>query len=230
MKTHRFFVDSNIKLKGEITLSDREVIHQIKDVLRLKAGMEIILLDGNGTEFHGELTLVSKDGIKVNEISIKKSSNNSKIKMNLYFAMIKKDKAEWILQKCTELGVYSFYPVISERTEKSNLNIERAEKIIKEASEQSERNDLPVLHEVVSLEDALGEAQHPVVALHMEGSKIDVSQLRDPIALSVFVGPEGGWGEKDLELFKKHDVKLVSISPNVLRAETASVAVVSKLL
>jgi 16S rRNA (uracil1498-N3)-methyltransferase len=230
MKTQRFFIDPSIKLSGEVTIADRDVIHQIKDVLRLRAGESIIFLDGNGSEFHGELTLVSKDKIIANEKEMKKVSNNSKIKMNLYFAMIKKDKAEWVLQKCTELGVSEFYPVISERTEKPSLNIERAEKIIKEASEQSERVDLPMLHKIISLEEALSEVESNVIVLHTEGTKIDVSQLHASSSLSVFIGPEGGWGEKDLALFKKHNVLLVSMGQNILRAETASVAVSSLIL
>lgn len=230
MKTQRFFIDPSIKLSGEVAITDRDVIHQIKDVLRLRAGESIIFLDGKGIEFHGELTLVSKDKIIAYEKEMKKVSNNSKIKMNLYFSMIKKDKAEWVLQKCTELGVSEFYPVISERTEKPSLNIERAEKIIKEASEQSERVNMPVLHKIVSLEDALSDAKSNVIVLHTEGTKIDVSQLQSSTALSVFVGPEGGWGEKDLALFEKHNVLLVSMGQNILRAETASVAISSLIL
>lgn len=230
MKTQRFFIDPSINLSGEVTITDQDVIHQIKDVLRLRAGESIIFLDGNGTEFHGELTLVSKYKIIAYEKEMKKVSNNSKIKMNLYFSMIKKDKAEWVLQKCTELGVSEFYPIISERTEKPNLNIERAEKIIKEASEQSERANMPVLHKIISLEDALNDAESNVIVLHTEGNKIDVSQLHNSTALSVFVGPEGGWGEKDLALFVKYNVSLVSMGQNVLRAETASVAVSSLIL
>lgn len=232
MKTHRFFVDLKMPVQGEITLSDREVIHQIKDVLRLRPGNSIALLDGSGTEFHGELSLVSKDKVIVHisdEGTIKKDSNTSKIKMKLFFAMIKKDKAEWVLQKCTELGVSSFHPVLSERTEKPNLNMDRAEKIIKEAAEQSERAELPVLHEIVSLEAALAECETPKIALHMDGERLDVSRFAGG-EVAVFVGPEGGWGEKDMALFKDYGVSLVSINPHVLRAETASVAVSALLL
>lgn len=231
MKQHRFFVKENIEQGGNVILRDPDIIHQIKDVLRLRLGASVVLLDNKSTEFHGELELISKGEIRINEILMKKVSNNSKIKMNLYFSMIKKDKAEWILQKCTEIGVSEFHPVISDRTEKINLNIERAEKIIREASEQSERVDLPKLYEAVSLEKALAEVQPPIVALHINGEKIDVSQHRGSTsAISVFVGPEGGWSETDLDLFKKHNVKLVSIGQNVLRAETASVAVTSLIL
>lgn len=230
MKTHRFFVDQNTKLSGEVSITDRELIHQIKDVLRLKVGMSVIFLNRDGKEFHGELTLVSKDGIKASEISIKKSSNFPKLNVKLYFSMIKKDKAEWVLQKCTELGVSEFHPVISERTEKSKINFDRVEKIIREAAEQSERSDLPILFEPIELEQALEECETEKIVLHMEGQKIDVSQLKEQESLAIFIGPEGGWGNKDLELFKKHDVKIVSLGENVLRAETASIAVSSLIL
>ena len=156
--------------------------------------------------------------------------NICKNEVILFASLIKKDKFEWVLEKCTELGVSKFIPIISERSEKKGLNIERARKIIKEASEQSERGLMPEICEPISLEDVLVDLNCEAIALHLSGERFDSSKLNNISKLGLFVGPEGGWGENDIELFKKSNVELITLGSQVLRAETASVAACAKLL
>lgn len=240
MKQHRFFINQIITDQEEIALSDTAVIHQIKDVLRLRRGDHIILLDGEGSEFFGEIKDFTNTSLLVSKEKIEKSSNFPKEKINLCFSMVKKDKVEWVLQKCTEIGVSHFKPVISDRTEKSIIKMDRAEKIIKEAAEQSEQAMLPTLEAPQDLERVLEEVtqlcetQNCVrLALHMSGDLLSVSHPAESLSgknIFVFIGPEGGWSEKDIALFEKYGVDLVSIGQSVLRAETASVAIASLLL
>jgi 16S rRNA (uracil1498-N3)-methyltransferase len=113
------------------------------------------------------------------------------------------------------------------------MNMERANKIILEAIEQSERADTLILDDPVSLEEAINtcETSLPIV-LDLNGEKLDVTQFSENKnkKIEVFVGPEGGWGEKDLKLFKEKNCKKIKIGENVLRAETAAVAISSLLL
>ena len=150
--------------------------------------------------------------------------------MTIFASLIKKDKFEWVLEKCTELGVSHFVPVISERSEKKDLNIERAEKILKEASEQSERGILPTICEPLSLREALENTDFPVFAFNLDGEKSDFEKIKTFERVGILIGPEGGWGKKDSEIFKEKNILCVTLGLQVLRAETASVAVASKIL
>jgi len=247
MKKHRFFIKEKIGNNDKITITDQTMIHQMKDVLRLRSGDHVILLDENdfGKELHGTINTLSKKEAVILKESFdfaqdKENSQFPKNKITLCSSMIKKDKYEWVLQKGTEIGITEFMPVISQRTEKVNLNIERAEKIIREAAEQSERSDLPKLSSPEDLEDVLQFLQSretQIIVLNMGAEKLDVSQFGRSSApelnsfqIAVFIGPEGGWSEKDIDTFKIHDVKFVSLGKNVLRAETASIAITALLL
>jgi 16S rRNA (uracil1498-N3)-methyltransferase len=238
MKLHRFFIDKKIEDKQELFISDLNIIHQIKNVLRLKVGDEIVLLDGLGVEFVGQIAKLEKTEIVVSKVSFKVLKNVSQVSVKLAPALLKKDKYEWVLQKCTELGVDSFTPIISERTEKTGFNFERAIKIVKEASEQSERVIIPDVSEPILLHNFLEnnfvDKKIKIYALELGEVKIDLENICSEfsgqgIVPIILVGPEGGWGEKDLEIFEKFNVEKVSLGKQVLRAETASVAVSSLL-
>ena len=230
MKIHRFFVREEINTKSsEVLLSDPAVVHQIKYVLRLRKNDEVILLNGEGTEFHGRIKILSKSQAVIAKIDVKEKSIKSEIEIHLFVALIKKDKFEWVLQKATELGVSRITPILSDRTEKQKLNMDRADKIVREASEQSGRVDFPFVDEPITLKEAISICETPIV-LDLEGEPIDVTQLRETGNVSIFVGPEGGWSKKDFEQFEKKEYKRVTMGPQILRAETASVAIASLLL
>jgi len=124
------------------------------------------------------------------------------------------------------LGVSNIVPVLSERTENQNINIERIERIIKEASEQSERGKLPVLHESIEIENI----PEDIYALHMDGKSFADSDIKDQKIVKVLIGPEGGLGEKDFFIFKEKNIEIVSLGKQVLRAETASIAICSLIM
>jgi len=234
MKTHRFFIEQKIEDTPEIIIANPNIIHQMKNVLRLQPGDPIILLDGTGIEYHAKVKVLLKKESIFSKEKIKKVDENLGLKLDLVPAIIKKDKYEWVLQKCTEIGVNSFSPVISERTEKTKVNMSRAEVIVKEAAEQSERNTLPIIKEPVSLEKFLENMvennMQNIYVLDFCETKIDVSHLKSQSSVTLLIGPEGGWGEEDIKLFDKYSVKRISLGEQILRAETASVAVSSLLM
>jgi 16S rRNA (uracil1498-N3)-methyltransferase len=230
MKLQRFFVDNELKEENEVIITDVDFVHQIFHVFRKKVGDEIVLLDNSGFEYLAEITSLNKKEVNVRVINKKQVENILKNEVILFAALIKKDKFEWVLEKCTELGVSKFVPIISERSEKKGLNIERARKIIKEASEQSERGFMPEICEPIDLEEALKGLNCEAVVLHLNGGLFNTEKLKSIEKVGLFIGPEGGWGEKDIAIFEKNNVPLVTLGAQVLRAETASMAVSSKLL
>ena len=234
-KAPRFFIEQKISENVELIISDEKIIHQIKNVLRKKEGEEVIFLDGKGSEFFGTISNISKNEIMIekNKIEFYKNNifENKNQKIILAPAILKKDNFELILQKCTEIGIKKFQPIISERTEKDNLNFERLEKISKEASEQSEKIFLPEIFETKKLEDFLSrQTSKNIFTLEFNYEEFEISKFKKMSGEIIFlVGPEGGWGETDIKLFEKFKVKKVSLGSQIMRAETASIALSSLL-
>jgi 16S rRNA (uracil1498-N3)-methyltransferase len=237
MRFHRFFIDEQLRNKSDITLFDDAIIHQLKDVFRFHTGDKLILLDNSGYEYISEISLLAKGKaeIKIVDSSMSENLPEKTTEVWLLAALVKKDNFEWILEKCTEIGVSHFVPVVSARSEKKDLNQERAEKIIREAAEQSGRGIMPVLHEVMSFEDAISEAQKENVHLasfHVEG-EIFTHEIREKLIknkrLGILIGPEGGWSEKEIEFLKEKNIPIYSLGKQILRAETAA-AITSALL
>ncbi len=245
MRLHRFFIEEHLRNKKDITIYDDEVIHQWKDVFRLRAGDQVILLDDSGFEYIAEVVLLAKGKAELKIIDTSAAENIPTKEIWLFASLIKKDNYEWVLEKATEIGVSHFVPIISDRTEKKDINMERAVKIVKEASEQSGRGKLPIVHEPVSLRDILGDSNlnsssdfnidipQGIIAFDQSGENFDAS-TRDDLrgsedSLGILIGPEGGWSPKELELFKEKNIQVYSLGKQVLRAETAAI-VISALL
>ncbi|HAO64534.1 TPA: hypothetical protein DCQ44_00965 [Candidatus Taylorbacteria bacterium] len=232
MRLHNFFIDQKIGEAKLIRLEDAELLHQLKNVFRLEKDAQIVLLDNSGFQFRSRVELLTKsegvfEVLEVTENKVKPARG-----VCLCVSMIKKDNFEWILEKGTELGVSYFIPIVSERSIKTNFNHERGLKIMKEASEQSGRAKLPGLYEVITLETALQQVEKDkffAIAFHKDGKKFD-PKIADPKMNAVFIGPEGGWSEAELEAFKKYGVEIYSLGDQTLRAETAAIAASALLL
>ena len=233
MKIHRFFVEDGLGEKEQISLANPEVLHQMSKVFRFKAGETVILFDGTGCEKVCEITLLTK---KVAEFTVKESREglaSPAQKITMYLSVIKKDNFEWVLQKGTELGVVRFVPIISERSEKKDINLERAKKIVVEATEQSGWASVPEIAEPISFASLLEKAQglpEILVAFHPEGAPFQKSLLADKKPVGILVGPEGGFSDKEIDLFKSKNIPIYSLGKQTLRAETAGVAIASLLL
>ena len=148
------------------------------------------------------------------------------------FSLLKKDKNDWVLQKCTELGVSHFILIISERTEKTGFDVERAEKIVIEASEQCGRSDIPCIREPITVEKVIDELSGKVELLVAEQSSLSHSSSINPQTsrpMGVLVGPEGGWTDSEEQLFTDKGLKHLALSDFTLRAETACITAASLL-
>jgi len=221
MKLHHFIINQNLTI-GTMIVNDFEFVHQLKDVLKLKTGEKIVVCDGQGNFGEAEIMKFGNKEIILELSDIKFQEKRREV--NLYCAILKKDNFEWVAQKATEVGVSKIIPVLTERTVKTNLNFERLEKIVREAAEQSERAWLPEVGEIVEFKKAIKDAKGEKIMFEASGehSPQPLSICREG-GTSVFVGPEGGWSEKEIALARENNFQILSLGKNILRAETAAI-------
>ncbi len=229
MRLHRFYTPEEIGDKDSVVIRDSALIHQLLSVFRFTVGGQIILFDNTGFEYYILISSLENGEIMGSVISKKESKNTPARELHLFYSITKKDTFEWVLEKGTELGVTRFIPILSDRSEKKNINIERAEKILIEASEQSGRATLPVLSQIMNLEDAIN-AEFPCFAFDPKGDTFTIEHAQNYSPLGIFVGPEGGWTDREIFLFKKNNMRVYSLGHQTLRAETAAVAISSLIL
>ncbi len=229
MKLQRFFCEEKLNGKSKVSITRDTLVNQLKNVFRFVTGDKIILFDNSGFDFHASICGYDKDVVTLDINSVTENVVLPLRETYLFASLVKKDNFEWILEKATELGVSHIVPIISDRTEKKDLNLERVKKIIVEAAEQSGRGTLPVLYEVTDLESALTKYAHiKSIAWHTQSPKFVSQDVAD--TLGAYIGPEGGWTQSEIELFNKHGVHSRSLGPQVLRSETAVIAVISRLV
>ncbi len=212
-------------------MTNKEALNQLKKVLRIDTGDNLILLDNSGKEYLVKVENISKEVLKGVVEDVKENQNEPELKITLYQAICKKDKFEWVLQKGTEVGISGFVPMITERTEKLGLNRERLEKVLKEAAEQSERGIIPKLGDAQNFEDIIKNVPENKIVLDKSGESMkNYSLTANRYTLSLFVGPEGGFTEQELELAKNYGAKIISLGKTVLRTETAGLVTAAILL
>lgn len=228
MRLHRFFVQEEPLSKKEISISSREHINQWKNVFRFKTGDSVILFNGSGFDATCTFTLLTKNVATLSVLNSEKNITVPKREIWLFCSLIKKDKFEWVVEKGTEIGVLHFVPILSERSEKKNLNFERIKRIIIEATEQSGHSVPPVLHTIVPLKDALETLSVPAIVF--DGAGKPFSELSSGKSTAVFIGSEGGWSENEKNLFKEKNIPSYSLGAMTLKSETAALAAASLLL
>lgn len=232
--THRFYIgdlkDSSgpMELREHVWLNKKSIVNQLTRVLRVRSGEEIVLFDGRGHERLykiGTIEPLSIELFRVTDFAPKLPRRS----VSLAWSLLKKDKNELVIQKCTELGVQRFLPIYSDRTEKKGFDSERMCTIAIEAVEQCGRHDIPEIHEAQGLVDVLRQykATHDIYVTDMDGDTLPADAQR-PVVL--FVGPEGGWSDKERELFKEENLTTIAMHDFTLRAETASITIVAQLL
>ncbi|MBP6886376.1 MAG: 16S rRNA (uracil(1498)-N(3))-methyltransferase [Candidatus Pacebacteria bacterium] len=221
MKIHRFIGKYQLAL-GTIRIDDDELVRQMKIVLKLAPGEVVIVGNGDGSEATCRILKYDRAAVMLEGISLGHNANELPGRTILYCSVLKSDNFELAAQKATEVGVSEIVPIISERTVKGGLRIERVQKIVREAAEVAGRGLVPVVRDVVAMESVLTEASHNDVNLFFDPSGDVFSGVPKSVARAgVWVGPEGGWNDKELEMASQLGMKVSSLGPLVLRAETA---------
>ena len=236
---HRFFVPPQWIDADRVFIKDKQV-HQLRDVLRMKPGDRIIVLDNTGWEYEVELKRVARGQVEGVVRGKSLATTEPGIKITLYQALIKGDRLEFILQKCTEMGVVGFVPMLCERCVQlegvSERKLGRWRRIIAEAAEQSRRGKLPFLKPVLTFEQACQSMVGPSL-LAWEGEKSlglrpALSELRATglSSVNLFIGPEGGFSPSEVEFAQGCGITLITLGRRVLRTETASLVAATAIL
>ena len=232
--THRFYTGTTKDRSGEITLThdmwvnDPGLVNQVLRVLRMRNGEELVLFNGDDKEALYCITEIEPVAFRLQKVT-DLSPKNPDRKVILAWSLLKKDKNELVLQKCTELGVSHFLPMITDRTEKTGFDKDRAHKIVVESVEQSGRHMIPLINEPQSIKDVIGQYhEHTLICVaDMAGEPYDDDGSHEVVVL---IGPEGGWSDKEREYFAEKSIPHICISDFILRAETACLSAVSLLV
>lgn len=227
MKLHRFYV-ADTKLVHDFWMQDEALFHQWTRVLRFQQGRELILFNNLQEERLYKIIKIGDNAIHLELVT----ELVSKVPLNdvyLCFSLLKKDKNDWILQKGTELGVRHFIPLLSDRTEKTGFDIDRALKIVIEASEQCGRADIPKVRRPITVESAIHELSDKVDLFVAEQGTPETAKNIQSESLGILIGPEGGWSDAEKQLFLEKMIKNLSLSEFTLRAETAAITAAALL-
>ena len=224
---------SNIRLFFKDTLSlnlvsnlDKSQSRYISKVMRINTGQSFSLFNQSG-EWEANVDKINK-GIVEFSIVKKLRSLNSEKEVWLAFTPIKLNYLNIMIQKATELGVSRFIPILTERTVVRKLNENRINKIITEASEQSNRLKVPNLEKLTNLDSFLKSNQNTNIIfgdLNTDNKKLD---LKNKNPLCILIGPEGDFSIKEREnILKLKNIIPIKISNNILRSETAAISMIS---
>lgn len=232
--THRFYTgkittkEGLLELREETWIQDSSLVNQVLRVLRMRVGEELVLFDGNGTERLYSIDVIEDKAFHVKRVTDLVPTYPHR-KVVLAWSLLKKDKNDWVIQKATELGVTRLLPLITERTEKTGFDVDRAHKIAIEAAEQCGRHSLVDIHEPQTIPSVIGQYSDkvPLCVADMSGGVFEDNASDEVV---VFVGPEGGWTDKERTLFSDSLVPTIRIGAFTLRAETASIAAVQLLM
>jgi len=229
----RYFVEPHLFSDRDVTIVGDDV-HHIVTVMRSEIGQEVIVCDGQGRVALTRLSQLSGKEVKAEIIRMLDERSELPVRITIAQGLPKGDKMEWILQKGTELGAYAFWPFSSERTvvkldaKKEGKKLERWQKIVKEAAEQSHRAILPQIHAPASWKQMLAAASQYtrcVIAYEKEERShlsAVLQQLAPGDSLLVLIGPEGGFSSQEVEQAEAAGAVPVTLGPRILRTETAA--------
>ena len=225
---------SNIRLFFSNTLSadttdrlDKSQSHYLAKVMRIKESEVFSIFNQNG-EWEAKVLKISKGIVEFKTIKQLRKKESSK-ELWLAFSPIKSNYQNFMIQKATELGVTKFLPIIFDRTVVRKINNERLEKIVIEASEQSNRLNVPEIEKAQNLKNFLNLNSMDLIFtdLNSNNKKIDVSKLTSK-PICIIIGPEGDFSEVERkEIISYNGVISININKNILRAETAAISAVS---
>lgn len=252
---HRFFIEPKL-LVGTTTASSSTLLlpeklaHQVRDVLHLGVGEQLLLLDNSGDEVLAVVAKSSRVGVEVQAVERRAGQRESPVRIVLCQGLIRSARFEWILEKGTELGVSTFAPILCRRSmaglEEAGLaKLQRWQRILQEAAEQCGRSRVPELRPIRPLMHALNAIPDGALALmpweEEHGQTLRAALLpylkkeiptahSDPRTVVLFIGPEGGLIAEEITLAQRHGVQAVSLGTRILRAETAALAAVANVM
>jgi 16S rRNA (uracil1498-N3)-methyltransferase len=242
MALRRFWIDSSVRENEKVSISG-ELFHHIRDVCRFDQGDRFELLSGDGRAYLVQIEIMNKKDLVAQVLESRALEPLRKPWIRLVLSVPRYAKVDFILEKAVELGVHTVTLVVSDYSfprklsEMSDHRMQRWEKINRAAAQQSGRGELLELSKPNTLENVLGELQSKsgIVGLFpYEGeaamdwkTALADAKSAQPEEVWVFVGSEGGFSSQEVALFQRHGLRPMTMGAQVLRVETACVALVS---
>ncbi|MBR4276867.1 MAG: 16S rRNA (uracil(1498)-N(3))-methyltransferase [Lachnospiraceae bacterium] len=241
---YQFFVDeSQINIDSKRVFIEGPDVNHIKNVLRMKPGEEVNVSNGvDGKEYRCAILDMNEAVVNLELRFIKEDGNELPVDVTLYQGLPKADKMELIIQKCVELGVKRIVPVSMKRCvvkleeKKASSKVSRWQSIAEAAAKQSKRGIIPEIGQVVSFSEAVSDASKSDIMLlpyemadadAMDKTRAVFNGLKAGQKVSVFIGPEGGFDEGEIEMAKKAGMEIITLGKRILRTETAGMMVMS---
>lgn len=241
---HRFFIRPDC-IEQAAVFFPMEVSRQISTVLHLRQGERVIALDNSGQEYEVELEIVAPRSTQGRIVATSTTTGEPRTQLSLYLALTQREKFEWMLQKCTEVGAMSFTPLVTSRglvqsVEEAQARHDRWQRIVQEAAEQSWRGRIPLLERPLRWAEALTRFKVlnilGLVAWEGEKSMRIDSALKKAIlsqesaAVALFIGPEGGFSDEEIQQARAAGLQPVTLGKRILRMETAAVVATALIL
>jgi len=233
--TRRFHVEPDVLAAGGMIAIEGALAHRLANVLRVRAGEEIVLFAGDGHDVRVRVDDINQRRAEATVVDRTESPPEPRLRLNLYQSITKGERFEWLLEKGTEIGVSRFVPLVTARgvvkAEAGGNRAERWRRIVVEAAEQSGRGAVPAVDAPQRFADALTCAPG-VLLLPYEGAgeqapdiqsalNADIDALFALSEVSVFIGPEGGYEDAEVAHARKAGAAVVTMGRRVLRSETA---------
>jgi 16S rRNA (uracil1498-N3)-methyltransferase len=232
MRIPRIFTRQTLVSNSTLILAEPQS-HYLSKVLRMQAGRELILFNGEGGEYNAEISSVHKKHIDVYIKDFNPENRQSHLQLELAIGVSRGERMDWVLQKATELGVTRIIPLMTERTEvkiggeRADKKMEHWQKIIISACEQCQRNLLPELAAPQNYSEWVAHCSAELkFVLHHRDSK-GLPQDKNATSVALLIGPEGGLDEDEIAQAIARGFSPLTLGPRVLRTETAPVAAIS---
>lgn len=241
---HHFFVNPEQVEDGLIRITGSDVNH-IKNVLRIRQGEEMLVSDGTGRDYLCQAEEITGQEVTVRILETEEEGRELLSRIWLFQGLPKSDKMEFIIQKAVELGAAGIVPVTTRNTvvkldpKKEEAKVKRWQAIAESAAKQSKRSLVPRVSGIMTLKEAFDyvESQGFSVRLipyeheaGMDGTKTELDAAGPGQDIAVFIGPEGGFDEREIELALSKGVRPISLGRRILRTETAGLALLSVLM
>lgn len=238
---YRFFVEKEQIGEKNIRIMGGDVNH-IRNVLRMKAGEEILISDGEKKEYHCEIMALDPEYIDAQIMFVKEEGLELPSKVYLFQGLPKSDKMELIIQKAVELGAYAVIPMATKRAvvklddKKEGKKLVRWQSIAESAAKQAKRLIIPEVMPVMSFKEAVDFAGKLDVRLlpyelaeNMAYTREVLGKIRPGQSIGIFIGPEGGFAPEEVSLALSEQMECITLGKRILRTETAGMAVLSVL-
>lgn len=234
MRTPRIYTEQALRDNSSVELEASPSVH-IARALRMQVGGALVLFNGQGGEYPAKITALDKKKVIATTAVCEPGVLESPLPIHLGIAISRGDRMDWVVQKATELGAVTVTPLLTERTE-VKLKGERAQKKVSHwqqisisACEQSGRNLVPQINELMGLQQWLSctEAECRLV-LHHRADTVP-EQQNAPASVALLIGPEGGLSETEIAAAEQAGYQSLRLGPRVMRTETAPLAALAIL-